>query len=388
MNKSFDVFLSHNSKDKPAVRELAETLRARGLKVWLDEWELVPGRPWQESLEEVIATTGAAAVLVGKEGLGPWQDAEMRGCLSEFESRNLPVIPVLLPGAPEIPRLPLFLQRFSLVDLRVGLTEEGIDRLQWGVTGERPVGSTPSPPLPPTSEMAANRASASETQPRPVEETEAPCGGDIPTKVAQDRPMQAILKRLADDRRQLLGLLLVAVAPFLIFGTVAKKSCREEEVPPKKRMTEVVPTEPMDTESRTGWVLPSPISLKRQILEKQTFKRELEFEGRLSRGTKREYTVYLKAGRDYRFEGSCDPDCIDLNLNLWKPYSSYFVTEDRTYWTLSNNPQLAYSPSSSSTFKLYVQMHSCSVNPCSYTIFVSSRKHLDRTARFFPPPNH
>ncbi|HSS48239.1 MAG TPA: toll/interleukin-1 receptor domain-containing protein [Thermoanaerobaculia bacterium] len=41
MAKSFDVFLSHSSKDKPAVRKLAETLRARGLKVWLDEWELV-----------------------------------------------------------------------------------------------------------------------------------------------------------------------------------------------------------------------------------------------------------------------------------------------------------------------------------------------------------
>jgi len=27
MNEQFDVFLSHNSKDKPAVRELAEAIR-------------------------------------------------------------------------------------------------------------------------------------------------------------------------------------------------------------------------------------------------------------------------------------------------------------------------------------------------------------------------
>jgi len=108
MNKSFDVFLSHNSKDKAAVRELAEALRARGLKLWLDEWELVPGRPWQEALEEVIETTGSSVVLVGKDGIGPWQDKEMRGCLSEFADRNLPVIPVLLPDAPEMPRLPIF----------------------------------------------------------------------------------------------------------------------------------------------------------------------------------------------------------------------------------------------------------------------------------------
>lgn len=106
MNKSFDVFLSHNSKDKPAVRELAEALRARGLKVWLDDWELIPGKPWQEALEEVIETAEASAVLVGKDGVGPWQNNEMRSCLSEFVDRKLPVIPVLLPSAPKVPKLP------------------------------------------------------------------------------------------------------------------------------------------------------------------------------------------------------------------------------------------------------------------------------------------
>lgn len=138
MTKSFDVFLSYNSKSEPAVRELAEALRARGLKVWLDEWELVPGRPWQEALQEIIETTGSAAVLVGKDGLGPWHTAEMQACLSEFVDRGLPVIPVLLPGAPKMPKLPLFLKAFTGVDLRSGLSEEGLDRVQWGVTGTKP----------------------------------------------------------------------------------------------------------------------------------------------------------------------------------------------------------------------------------------------------------
>jgi hypothetical protein len=39
----FDVFLSHSSKDKPAVRALAERLRAAGLKVWFDAWEIKIG---------------------------------------------------------------------------------------------------------------------------------------------------------------------------------------------------------------------------------------------------------------------------------------------------------------------------------------------------------
>lgn len=138
MVSGFDVFLSHNSSDKPIVRELGENLRSRGLSVWLDEWELVPGRPWQEALEEIIKSVNAAAVLVGSDGLGPWEVPEMRGCLSEFVRRKLPVIPVLLPGAPRKPELPMFLSQFTWVDLRGGLTDSGLSRLEWGITGRKP----------------------------------------------------------------------------------------------------------------------------------------------------------------------------------------------------------------------------------------------------------
>jgi TIR domain len=39
----YDVFISHSSKDKPVVRQLAERLRGDGLRVWLDEWIIQPG---------------------------------------------------------------------------------------------------------------------------------------------------------------------------------------------------------------------------------------------------------------------------------------------------------------------------------------------------------
>ncbi len=134
----FDIFLSHNSRDTSGVRALAEALRDRGLKVWIDEWELVPGQPWQEALERIIVTIPCTAVLVGKDGLGPWEVPELRGALSEYVKRGMPVIPVLLPGAPATPDLPLFLEQLTWVDLRSGLTEGGVDRLMWGITGRRP----------------------------------------------------------------------------------------------------------------------------------------------------------------------------------------------------------------------------------------------------------
>ncbi|HKS41034.1 MAG TPA: TIR domain-containing protein [Blastocatellia bacterium] len=40
---TYDVFISHSSKDKPVVRELAERLKADGLRVWFDEWVIQPG---------------------------------------------------------------------------------------------------------------------------------------------------------------------------------------------------------------------------------------------------------------------------------------------------------------------------------------------------------
>jgi hypothetical protein len=33
----FDVFLCHNSEDKPAVREISKLLKGNNIKPWLDE---------------------------------------------------------------------------------------------------------------------------------------------------------------------------------------------------------------------------------------------------------------------------------------------------------------------------------------------------------------
>lgn len=145
MPNRVDVFLSHNGKDKPAVRELADELRARGLEVWLDEDSLLPGTPWKKALEEVIATAGAGAVLVGRDGLGPWEDLEMEALLTQFVTRNLRVVPVLLPGAPEEPELPLFLREFTWSDLRAGLTPTAVLRLVDGIRSQQP--AAPGPDL-------------------------------------------------------------------------------------------------------------------------------------------------------------------------------------------------------------------------------------------------
>ena len=105
-------------RDKPAVKDIAQALKARGLLPWLDQWELPPGQPWQPLLERQIGHIRAAAVCVGRAGVGPWQEQELYGFLSEFVSRRAPVIPVLLTARRRKPELPIFLTLMTYVDFR------------------------------------------------------------------------------------------------------------------------------------------------------------------------------------------------------------------------------------------------------------------------------
>jgi GTPase SAR1 family protein len=132
----FDVFLCHHGIDKASVKKVGEKLKERGLLPWLDEWELQPGIPWQRLLEERIEQIKSAAVFVGKNGMGPWQQLELEAFLREFVNRGCPVMPVLLLDAPDAPKLPVFLRGMTWVDFRKQ-EPDPMKQLIWGITGEK-----------------------------------------------------------------------------------------------------------------------------------------------------------------------------------------------------------------------------------------------------------
>jgi WD40 repeat protein len=136
VTSDFDVFLCHHPIDKPIIKQIGEQLKERGILPWLDEWELRPGLPWQRLLEQQIEHIKAAAVFVGKDGVGPWQYQELDAFLREFVRRGCPVIPVLLPGASYEPALPLFLRGITWVDFRLR-DPDPLQQLLWGITGKR-----------------------------------------------------------------------------------------------------------------------------------------------------------------------------------------------------------------------------------------------------------
>lgn len=118
MEPSYDVFMCHNSNDKPAVRQLNSMLRSANVRTWLDEDQIKPGDIWQDKLEAEISRIASCNIIVGDSGIGPWQDNERRAFINEFSNRRSKVIPVLIDSPNSIPELPLFLRQFMWCDLR------------------------------------------------------------------------------------------------------------------------------------------------------------------------------------------------------------------------------------------------------------------------------
>jgi hypothetical protein len=132
----YDVFMSHNKADVSKVKEIARQLKERGILPWLGECEVRPGLPWQRVHEAQIRVIPSAAVFIGKNGITPWLHSEMDAFLNEFTKRECPVIPVLLPDAPQKVELPPFLAGMKRVDFRE-YNPDPLEQLIWGITGER-----------------------------------------------------------------------------------------------------------------------------------------------------------------------------------------------------------------------------------------------------------
>src|SRR5260370_5513840 len=67
---SYDVFLSHSSKDKSVVRAVAERLRTDGLRVWFDAWELRPGDSIPAKIEEGLEHSRVLVLCMSANAFG------------------------------------------------------------------------------------------------------------------------------------------------------------------------------------------------------------------------------------------------------------------------------------------------------------------------------
>jgi TIR domain-containing protein len=70
-------FLRHSSKDKPAVRELADRLKADGVRVWLDAWEIKPGDSIPAKIEDGLEHSRVLVLCMSANAFGSdWAQVE------------------------------------------------------------------------------------------------------------------------------------------------------------------------------------------------------------------------------------------------------------------------------------------------------------------------
>lgn len=144
----FDVFLSHNSQDKPIVRALAAWLTDNNVRCFLDENDLEPGDVLSDKLGRAMENSRSAIICVGPNGEGPWHREEIDTLLNRSiklsrQKNEFRIIPVILPNA-DTSKLRWFLETRLWCNLSTGISDSGgeLQRLRRAILGESPAQAT------------------------------------------------------------------------------------------------------------------------------------------------------------------------------------------------------------------------------------------------------
>jgi hypothetical protein len=70
--------------------------------------------------------------------------------------------------------------------------------------------------------------------------------------------------------------------------------------------------------------------------------------------------VRLEAGRSYLFQGACDQDCLDLNLEVLDPLGESVARDDAP----GNRPSVSLEPRHSGDYTIRAWLGGCSAEPC------------------------
>ena len=112
----YDVFVSHNKKDKPQVLRLAQRLRDAGLRVWYDDWSIAAGEIIALKVDEGLEQSRVLLLCLSPNALASNWVALERSTAIHRDPSNLGrrFIPLLLADCD----LPDTLRRYKYVDYR------------------------------------------------------------------------------------------------------------------------------------------------------------------------------------------------------------------------------------------------------------------------------
>ncbi|MEV0192350.1 toll/interleukin-1 receptor domain-containing protein [Kitasatospora purpeofusca] len=121
-----DVFISHRGNDDKKAEELADELRARGHRVWLDLWEIGIGDSIVQKIDEGLAGYRFLVLCLSDSGVhAPWMSREWLSALArQLNGADVKLLPARLTGG----ELPAILADIKYADL-VADWNEGVEAL-------------------------------------------------------------------------------------------------------------------------------------------------------------------------------------------------------------------------------------------------------------------
>lgn len=95
-NKEYDVFISHASEDKDnVVRSLANALKARGVRVWYDEFELKIGDSLRRKIDQGLSKSRFGIVVISRAFIKKgWTNYELDGLMTKAISGQQTLLPI------------------------------------------------------------------------------------------------------------------------------------------------------------------------------------------------------------------------------------------------------------------------------------------------------
>jgi len=91
----WDVFISHASEDKDFVRPLADALRAKGIRVWYDEFELKVGDHLRRSIDKGLVHSQYGVVVLSPAFFAKhWPQTELDGLAAKEVGGEKVILPV------------------------------------------------------------------------------------------------------------------------------------------------------------------------------------------------------------------------------------------------------------------------------------------------------
>lgn len=133
------VFVSYARADEAFVLQLAEGLKARGVPLWLDQWDIPVSADWDQAIDRALHECGRFVIVLSPASVGSQQ---VRGELQVALDEKKAIVPLLYRPC-RVPRVLRLIQRVDVSE-ESNANGEAVDQVARALS----VGGTASAPLP------------------------------------------------------------------------------------------------------------------------------------------------------------------------------------------------------------------------------------------------